>query len=291
MKLRKLNLKDYHLICKTLFPEKPYIILDELSNIFTIVILFVYIVACIYFNLSIFQIMTYWIPLYLVTDVIFMCIESICFKFFLLKYNHLEYFTSDDLSRFSSKINFLSSHWNSIELAKWCERQTDLINYIMKSQNEEKVKEAMGNNNLPAYEKLLSVIDVSNTLLESHKKYKSELLEIVFLLHKIKECIEQNADNSHFISNKLFIYFNEFFILMNEDSSIVNKSEVLEILDELKVYLSDILYQIENCKKLHTDVSISVLLKELKNDNQSFRDKNGDVISVKSIERSIYDKK
>lgn len=291
MKLRKLNLIDYRLICKTLFPEKSYIILDKLSNIFTIIIIFVYIVGCVYFNFSLFQIMTYWIPLYLVTDFIFVCIECICFKIFLLKFNHLESFTLDELSSLSSKINYLSNNWNSIELAKWCERQTGLINNLVKSQNEEKVKETIGSNNITTYEKLLSVIDVSNILLESHKKYKEELLVIVFLLNKIKDYIGQNSDNVNFISNKLFIYFNEFFILMNEDSSSINKSEVLEILNELKVYLSDILYQIENCKKLHTDVSISVLLKELKNDNQSFRNKNGNVINMESVERSLYDKK
>lgn len=291
MKLRRLHLKDYRLICKTLFPEKPYIILNKLSHIFTAIVLFLYIVVCITNNLSLFQIITCWIPLYLVTDFLFMCIEYICFKIFLLKFNHLESFTSDELSDFDSKVYYLNNHWESIELARWCEKQIDLIKNIMKLRNEEKVKETIGCNNIPVYEKLLSVIEVSNTLLENNKEYKKELLLIVFLLNKIKTCIEQNADNSSFISNKLFIYFNEFFMLLNDDSSITNKYEVLEILDELKIYLSDILYQIENCKKLHTDVSISVLLKELKNDNQSFRDKNGDVVNVESIERSIYDKK
>lgn len=275
MKIRKLTLKDYHLICQKLLPEKLYIILNKLSHIFTLIILYLYMVGCLKFNLSILQIMTYWIPLYIITDIIFMGIECICFKICLFKFNHLESLSSDDLSNLYSKIDYLSNHWDSIELAKWCDIQTDLIKTIVKARNEEKVKETIGSNNITIYDKLLSVIDVSNTLLNNNKTYKKELLSIVSLLDKIKNYIDKNADNTIFISNKLFIYFNEFFILMNGDTTI-SKSEVLEILDELKVYLLDIIYQIENSKKLHTDVSISVLLKELKNENQSFRDKNGD---------------
>lgn len=291
MKLRKLTLKDYRLICKTFFSDKPYIILDKLYNIFTIIIIFIYIVGCVHFDLSFFQIMTYWIPLYLITDVIFMCLECICFKIFISKFNHLESYTLDDLSDLSLKMYDLYHSWESVELAKWCENKIEVINDLIKLQNEEKVKETMSCNEIPMYEKLLSVIDVSNILLQTHKEYKEELALIVFLLNKIKGTIEQNTENSLFISNKLFIYFNEFFMLMNEDNSIVNKSDVSEILKELKVYLSDILYQIENCKKLHTDVSVSVLLKELKNDNQSFKSKNKDAVNVESIERSLYDKK
>lgn len=270
MGITNVDMRTYNEFCSLFYSEKLYKFLHNFSIFFNCILMTAYLIYVYTTKMTLIDSFIFAIPIYLLEDIFVFVVEVICFNVHIKKLDKIENYSLGELRDLYEKLSqfniAISYQYSDIS------HKQDEIKELIKQKEEDELKKNLDKCivNTENYDNLNIIIDYCNVLLNENT-YKKQAIKILKNIVAIQELVKSDTNNIQFITPQVYLYFKEIMFLLNQNN--IDKKQILDIFNEYEIYLSDIIYQIKFSGDLYNQASVSVLLQELRNENNTFNEK------------------